>query len=135
MSEATQLDYYERAGGADGVRALVEHFYAVMESNPAYKKLRDMHAPDLGPVCEDFIGFLTLWLGGPRDWLAQRGGFCVMSRHAPMGITPETARQWLAAMDEALAARLTDTALRAKMAEAFARLADGMLRMTQARRA
>lgn len=117
---------YEILGGAEAVNALTCRFYDIMDSNPAYAALRAMHASDLGPVREAFAGFLSGWLGGPRDWLMARGGFCIMSRHADMGITKQTAHEWLAAMREAMSGVVTDEALYTKMDEAFTRLAEAM---------
>ncbi|WP_298216383.1 group II truncated hemoglobin [Acidocella sp.] len=129
MSEAESGTIYDRLGGAAFTRALADRFYDIMESDPAYAGLRAMHEPDLGPVRDSFAGFLATWLGGPRDWLAARGGgFCVMSRHAGMGITAETAGQWVAAMRAAMAELVTDARLRAKIDEAFTRLAAAMAR-------
>ncbi len=117
---------FDRLGGEAGVLALAARFYDIMDSNPAYAALRAMHASDLAPVREFFAGFLSVWLGGKRDWLERRGGFCLMSRHAGMGITSETAGQWLAAMREAMDGLVTDAPLREKMDSAFARLAEAM---------
>lgn len=117
---------YEIIGGKAGVEALASRFYGIMDSNPAYAELRAMHGHDLGTVREAFAGFLSGWLGGPRDWLVARGGFCIMSRHAGMGITKLTARQWLEAMREAMDGLVDDTALYAKMDDAFTRLAEAM---------
>lgn len=117
---------YDRLGGEAGVQALARRFYAIMDRNPAYAPLRAMHAADLTQVCEDFTGFLRVWLGGPRAWLDKRGGFCMMSRHAGMGITQETAGQWLAAMREAMDGQVADAPLKEKMDNAFSRLTQAM---------
>lgn len=117
---------YEILGGKAAVEALVGRFYDIMDQSPAYAELRAMHAPDLGPVRAAFAGFLTGWLGGPRDWLAARGGFCIMSRHAGMGITKTTSRQWLEAMREAMHDIVVDQHIYEKMDDAFTRLAEAM---------
>ena len=121
-----QKTAYEIIGEKMAVDALVHRFYDVMDSNPAYAALRGMHAQDLGPVRDSFAGFLCGWLGGPRDWLVAQGGFCVMSRHADMGITKVTAGQWLSAMREAMDELVADTALYAKLDDAFTRLTQAM---------
>lgn len=118
---------YDILGGAEAVDALARRFYEVMDHNPAYAELRAMHGQDLEPVEKAFAGFLSGWLGGPRDWLAARGGFCIMSRHAGMGITQKTAGQWLDAMREAMNDNVHDTQLYTKMDEAFTRLAEAMV--------
>lgn len=119
---------YETLGGAEAVDALAQRFYEVMDLNPAYAKLRAMHGENLEPVRKAFAGFLSGWLGGPRDWFVAKGGFCIMSRHAGMGITQETARQWLDAMREAMNDTVHDEALYTKMDEAFTKLAEAMAR-------
>jgi hemoglobin len=90
--------------GADRVAAIVDRFYGLMESDPAYAALRAMHAADLAPMRTSLTGFLAAWLGGPRDWFSERPGTCVMSLHGAMPITPALGEQWIAAMDHAIAA-------------------------------
>ncbi len=127
MNDATQMQTaYERLGGEVGVQALARRFYDIMDSTPAYLELREMHAPDLEQVRVDFMGFLSVWLGGPRDWIERRGTFCLMSRHAGMGITKETADLWLAAMRQAMDGLVADEVLKEQMNNAFVRLAKAM---------
>lgn len=117
---------YEILGGESAVQTLAQRFYDIMDTSPAYAELRAMHGPNLTPVREAFAGFLSGWLGGPRDWFVARGGFCIMSRHRGMGIDETTARQWLEAMREAMDGFVKDAALYLKMDEAFTRLAETM---------
>ncbi len=57
MSGTTDTETaYDRLGGEAGVQALARRFYDIMESNPAYEKLRAMHAPELGPVRDSSPG-------------------------------------------------------------------------------
>lgn len=118
---------YEILGGESVVHALAQRFYDIMDSNPTYEALRAMHGQNLTSVREAFAGFLSGWLGGPRDWFVARGGFCIMSRHRGMGIDETTARQWVEAMREAMEGLVTDAALYLKMDEAFTRLAETMV--------
>lgn len=131
MSGGEAKTAYDNLGGAVSVEALARRFYEVMDHNPAYAALRAMHGQDLEPVEKAFAGFLSGWLGGPRDWLAARDGFCIMSRHAGMGITQKTAQQWLDAMREAMNDHVHDTQLYTKMDEAFTRLAEAMVGRTK----
>jgi hemoglobin len=124
-SEA-RLSPYEMLGGAKGVRRLADAFYDVMEADPSCRALREMHDPDLGPMREALAGFFSAWMGGPRDWMTARGGFCIMSRHAAMGITGDTAGQWLAAMRQAMAQVDVPPALAAELDAAFTRLGRAM---------
>jgi hemoglobin len=122
----TKPSPYEQLGGEEGVRRLTAAFYDAMETNPAFRELRDMHEPDLAPMREALAGFLAAWLGGPRDWITARGGFCIMSRHAKMKITPATASQWMAAMRQAIAQTTPPPELATQMDQALARLAEAM---------
>lgn len=117
---------YEIFGGQDAVAAIVQRFYDLVESDPAYADLHAMHKGDLGPVRESLTGFLTGWLGGPRDWFAKGG--CVMSAHRPLDITAEVTEQWIAAMKRAvIETPLPDRDLSLKMAEALGDMAKGMI--------
>lgn len=125
--ETAQLPY-EQMGGGDMVRRFVDRFYDLMETDPRYAELRSLHAADLRPMRESLAGFLSAWLGGPRDWFDQRPGACVMSAHAKIPVTRETAEQWTDAMARALADSGVDAALAEKVHEAFQRMAMAMAR-------
>lgn len=105
---------YDQIGGGERVAAIVRRFYDLMDEDPNYAGLRAMHAADLAPMRASLTGFLTAWLGGPRDWFTQRPGTCVMSMHRAMPITPDLARQWIEAMERAVAA---DPCISPEMAE------------------
>ena len=117
---------FEAIGGVAPIAAVVDRFYDLMETDPAYAELRDLHGPDLTPMRASLTGFLTAWLGGPRDWFAARPGACMMSIHAPVPVTPLTAAQWTQAMSRALADNGVVPQLRALIDEAFARMSRGM---------
>jgi hemoglobin len=106
MSDAAEAPAAETAfdqiGGATRVRAVVDAFYDLMDTDSAYARLRAIHAPDLTPMRASLAGFLTGWLGGPRDWFAARPGVCMMSLHRSMPIDAELAGQWTDAMGRAL---------------------------------
>lgn len=124
--ETEALTPFHRVGGSEPVRTLVDRFYDLMDSEPAFAALRAMHAADLRPMRESLTGFLTGWLGGPRDWFAAHPGVCMMSAHSRLPITRETAGQWVQAMGRAL----RDTKVEASLAEdiltAFGRMATNM---------
>jgi len=117
---------YERLGGQAVLRAIVDRFYDLMDADPAYAELRAMHAPDLAPMRESLTGFFTGWAGGPRDWFS--GGKCVMSLHKPLAITPESARQWMAAMRRAIDDTVgsKDPDIARAMSEVLEQMAAGM---------
>src|SRR3546814_12481318 len=73
-------------------------------------------------------GFLNAWLGGPRDWFVEHPGVCMMSAHARLPITRETADQWVDAMRRAITASPVEPGIAGKMAEALSAMAQGMAR-------
>jgi hemoglobin len=119
---------YERIGGREVLRAIVDRFYDLMDEDPAYAELRAMHAPDLAPMRESLTGFMTGWSGGPRDWFD--GGKCVMGLHRPLAIGADTARQWVIAMrraiDETVAA--SDPEIAKAMGDVLEQMAGGMIK-------
>jgi hemoglobin len=119
---------FDLVGGGATVRRLVDRFYDLMDADPAYAALRALHAGDLSPMRDSLTGFLTAWLGGPRDWFVERPGACVMSAHARLAITPETAVQWTSAMGRALEDSAIAPSLRDQIAVAFTRMSQGMVR-------
>ena len=120
---------YERVGGGDVVASVVRRFYALMDGDPDYAELRAMHADDLEPMRDSLSGFLTAWLGGPRDWFVRRPGACVMSAHFKLAISPALARQWVDAMTRAIEADpRIDPEIGRRLADALASMARGMVR-------
>lgn len=119
---------FDRIGGRDVIAVMVDHFYDIMDANPAYKALRAMHAPDLGPMRESLTDFLSAWMGGPRDWFDKHPGACIMSAHAHYpGLTQKTADQWVAAMKEAAELAVPDDPIFTEnMVGALSNMAKGM---------
>jgi hemoglobin len=120
---------FERIGGHDVIRRITDRFYDLMDSDPAYARLRAMHAADLWPMRVSLPSFLAGWAGGPRDWWEANPGKCMMSAHGGLGIDRDTAGQWVEAMNRAIAdAALADAGIGRALAEALERMALGMAR-------
>lgn len=118
---------FHRLGGAPVFEAIAQRFYDLMEQDPAYARLRAMHAPDLAPMRESLPKFLAGWAGGPRDWFEANPGRCMVSLHKPMTIDADTAGQWASAMQRAVADVGPEPADMAKaMADVLADMARGM---------
>jgi hemoglobin len=129
MASAAQETPFDLIGGSNVIRAIVERFYDLMDSDPAYAELRAMHAADLSPMRTSLAGFLNAWSGGPRDWFETRPGACVMSLHRPLTITKQTADQWIDAMNRAIAdTPIANQQLAASLGESLSRMATGMAR-------
>lgn len=99
---------YEALGGAPVITRIVNRFYDLMESEEDYGELRAMHAADLGPMRQSLAGWLSAWAGGPKDWFEQNPGKCVMSAHRGLGVSKETAKQWVHAMQRAISECVPD---------------------------
>lgn len=119
---------FETLGGQAVVRRMVDRFYDLMDEEPAYAELRAMHAADLAPMRDSLAGFLTGWLGGPRDWFAAHPGVCVMSAHARLPVDDRTARQWCDAMARAIADAGVDLQLADQINTVFGRMSQSMRR-------
>lgn len=126
MSVETQDTAFDQIGGAPRIDALVEAFYDLIETDPAYAELRAMHAADMISVRASLKGWLTGWLGGSRDWFTQHPGVCMMSMHRAMPIDAATAGQWTDAMRRALTQVAVDAELADALNEVFGRMASGM---------
>ena len=94
---------FYKLGGHDTMQAIVDRFYDLMDTDPAYGQLRAMHAADLTPMRSGLTGFLTGWAGGPRDWFEANPGRCMASVHKPFTISADVAGQWAEAMKRAIA--------------------------------
>jgi len=123
---------FDMVGGEPAVRVIVDRFYDLMDEDPAYAELRALHAGDLDPMRHSLTGFLTAWLGGPRDWFVDNPGKCVMSLHGAIAVSAQTAQQWADAMERAIvehcAAHGLDADFSTKMAEALRSMASAMVR-------
>lgn len=118
--------HYERLGGSAAVVALVEAFYRAMESREDARTIRAMHAADLGETQRVLVTYLTEWLGGPRDYSAQRGAPKLRRRHAPFAIDASARDAWMACMTQALEKTCGDAALRHELLAAFAKVAEAV---------
>lgn len=126
MTEAAQQTAFDQIGGAESVAAMVNAFYDLMDTDPAYARLRAIHAQDLTPMRASLAGFITGWLGGPRDWFVQRPGVCMMSLHRAMPIDAELGRQWVEAMTRAMVQAGVEPDMAEALREVFGRMSANM---------
>lgn len=118
---------FHKLGGHPTFEAICNRFYDLMDSEPEYAQLREMHAPDLAPMRQSLPLFLAGWAGGPRDWFEQNPGRCMMSVHKPYTINTAVALQWAEAMERAIAdTAIEDRVLARAMGQALGDLARGM---------
>lgn len=118
--------YYERLGGDAAVRALVERFYALMDTLPEAAPVRAMHAADLSLSIEKLYEFLSGWLGGPALYIEKYGHPQLRARHLRVRIGPAERDQWMLCMRGALAETVADAQLRNELERAIWRVAEHM---------
>jgi hemoglobin len=93
---------YDLAGGEEGLRRLVDRFYAIMDSAPEAAGIRAMHGADLGPVSNSLFEYLSGWLGGPPLYSTRTGSVCLTAPHRPFAIGESERDQWLFCMRQAM---------------------------------
>lgn len=118
--------HYERIGGADKVRALVQRFYQLMDELPEANGIRKLHAADLKGAEDKLFKFLSGWMGGPELFVQEFGHPMLRQRHLPFKIGDTERDQWLRCMNQALTEVVEDIDLRQKLADAFANVANHM---------
>ncbi len=108
------------------VKALVERFYDLMDLEPSFARLREVHGPSLDNAREKTFMFLCGWLGGPQVYTEKFGHPRLRMRHmhVPIGILERD--QWLACMDRAMGETGVDETLRARLRDSFFQTADWM---------
>ncbi|WP_071058900.1 group II truncated hemoglobin [Pelistega sp. MC2] len=118
--------YYERLGGEQAVRELVERFYDLMDLEPQFKELRQTHGDSLDSARLKLFLFLSGWLGGPDLYVEQFGHPRLRARHLPFSIGIIERDQWLACMAQALEDCGTEEELKDRLLTVFFGVADWM---------
>ena len=125
---------FQAAGGEAGIRALVEDFYDIMGSNPAYQQIFAWHPADIDVSIDKLARFLCGWMGGPRRYTERYGRISIPGAHAHLNVTPAQRDQWLDCMREALERQPYPAALKTYLIEQLAVPAEAVHRVSQAQR-
>lgn len=91
-------------GGVDGIRRLVERFYAEMDRRPEAAGIRAMHPSDLSVSIDKLARFLSGWTGGPRLYAEKYGPIRIPMAHAHLTVGAAERDAWLLCMERALEA-------------------------------
>ena len=116
---------YQLIGGPAAIRALVNRFYDLVDTEPRAAALRQMHlnGHGLAHAREAQTDFLTGFLGGPQLYFERNRHQDVRAIHAHLAIDRDARDAWLYCMDKALKEEGVDEALQARMMSAFTRVA------------
>ena len=120
------VTHFERIGGAEKIRALVQCFYRIMDELPETYGIRKMHPVELKSSEDKLFKYLNGWLGGPQLYVQEFGHPMLRQRHLPFKISDSERDQWLICMNLALYEVVADAALRAELVAAFTKVADHM---------
>ncbi len=113
-------------GGVETIRALVENFYDVMDSDPKAAPIRAYHSKDLTEAREKLFMFLTGWTGGPQLYVERYGHPRLRARHLPFAIGESERDQWMYCMIQAMHRLNIEEALMQKLAVQLYGVADFM---------
>ncbi len=117
--------FYERVGGGESFRVLIERFYAGVAEDPPLRALYPEE--DLGPAAERLRLFLEQYWGGPHTYSQTRGHPRLRIRHAPYAVTPTQRDRWLHHMLAAVDSLELDEADDAELREYLVRAAQFMV--------
>ena len=120
------VTFYDLLGGTEQVRALVDRFYDIMDSDPKAAEIRAMHPEDLSGSREKLFMFLTGWTGGPQLYIERYGHPFLRRRHLPFSIGEAERDQWMYCMVRAMHDMAIEEAVMIKLAEALYGVADFM---------
>jgi hemoglobin len=117
---------YQQLNGEDGLRALVNRFYQLMDELPEAKGVRNLHPPDITGSAEKLFKFLSGFLGGPQLYTSEYGHPRLRVRHLPFKIGKQEQDEWLLCMEQALSETVSDQTLHNTLLSYFRRTADHM---------
>ena len=118
--------HYERIGGEETVRKLVDRFYDLMDQQQDFQGIRELHAKSLKASREKLFMFLSGWLGGPQLYVEKHGHPRLRQRHQPFAIGEAERDQWMSCMLQAMQDLGLEEGLRKELAVAFQKTADFM---------
>ncbi len=116
--------HFQKLGGEEGVRSLVDRFYARIDENPAYGDIRKLHPADLTDSANKLFWFLTEWTGGAKHFSAKIGPPALRRRHMSFPIGIRERDQWMACMQQAMKDVGLEAALQEELIQALAKTAD-----------
>lgn len=118
--------HYNRIGGEDIVRGLVNRFYDLMDQQPEYAGIRQLHPVELTESRDKLFMFLSGWMGGPPLYADKFGHPMLRRRHMPFAIGAGERDQWMSCMNRAMDDVGLDEKMRAELNQAFWKTADFM---------
>ncbi len=119
-------------GGEARVRALVDRFYDLMDLEPGFAALRELHPSTLESSRDKLFWYLCGWLGGPQHYVERFGHPRLRARHLPFSIGVRERDAWLECMRRAMQEIGVDAELAAALDATFFNTADWMRNRAEA---
>ena len=123
---------YDMIGGESAVRALVQRFYQLMDSQPEAWEIRQLHPESLAGSEEKLFMYLSGYLGGPNLYIEKFGHPRLRARHLPFPIGMRERDQWLNCMEQALIDTQVAAPVKDALMKALTDLADFMRNKSEA---
>ena len=117
---------FDLVGGEQNVRKLVDRFYDLMDEDPDYFGIRQLHPASLAGSREKLFKFLMGWLGGPPLYEQEYGHPRLRARHLPYAIASAERDQWMSCMVRAMNDVGVEESLRKRLTQSFFQTADWM---------
>ena len=121
-----QNTHFQRIGGEEKIRALVQRFYQLMDELPEAYGIRKLHPESLKGAEDKLFMFLTGWMGGPQLYVEQFGHPRLRMRHITFPIGESERDQWMLCMTQAMEDVVEEQALREELKAALYKTADFM---------
>jgi len=122
-----ELSPYQRLGGEEAIRKLVDRFYELMDTLPQAQQIRAMHPDDLSGSADKLFMFLSGWLGGPQLYTETYGHPRLRMRHMPFPVDEAARDAWMLCMKKALEEmNIEDQMLRQHLLHSLFKTADFM---------
>lgn len=119
-------------GGEPRVRALVDRFYDLMDLEPGFAVLRELHPSTLEGSRDKLFWYMCGWLGGPQHYVERFGHPRLRARHLPFSIGVRERDEWLDCMRRAMQDIGVEAELAAALDATFFNTADWMRNRAEA---
>lgn len=126
VTRAKTRTLYQQLGEEEGVRALVEAFYDIIEQDDVAHELHLLHLRGHGVAHsrEEQFNYLSGFFGGPSRYVQKHGHSRLTEIHEHVPIGPAIRDMWLRCMDLAIAKAGMDDGLKDQLMLHFTRAAE-----------
>jgi hemoglobin len=103
---------YQAAGGYEGLKKLTDDFYQLMDRDPEFQGIRDLHHETMADAAEKLALFFCGYFNGPDLFSEKYGPFRLAAFHQRIPIGSAERDAWLACMQRVLDQQPWETAFK-----------------------